>query len=72
MRDIFNIVAVVSAILMVVFILAQARGSSLGEAFGGDSTFYHTRRGPELIIYQLTIFFAVIFALSVALSLLSG
>ena len=72
MRDFLNILSVVSAILMVVFILAQARGSSLGEAFGGDSTFFHTRRGPELFIYQLTIFFAVIFALSVTLSLLSS
>lgn len=72
MRNFLNITSVVSAILMIVFILAQARGSSLGEAFGGDSTFFHTRRGPELLIYQLTIIFAVIFALSIALSLLAS
>lgn len=71
MRDFFNILAVVSAILMIVFILSQARGSSLGEAFGGDSTFYHRRRGVELVIYQMTVFFAVVFVLSVILGILS-
>ena len=71
MRDFFNILAVVSAALMVLFILMQARGSSLGEAFGGDSTFYHSRRGVDLVIYQLTIFFAVVFVVSIILGLLS-
>lgn len=71
MRDIFNIISVVSAVLMVVFILLQQRGSSLGEAFGGDSAFYRSRRGVELIIFQFTIFFTVIFVLSIILGLLS-
>ena len=71
MRDFFNILAVISAGLMIVFILAQARGSSLGEAFGGDSTFYHSRRGVELIMFQLTILFAVVFVLSIIFGLLS-
>ncbi len=71
MRDIFNIVAVVSAILMAVFILAQSRGSSLGEAFGGDSTFYFKRRGAELVMFQLTIFFAAVFVVSVVLGILA-
>lgn len=57
---------------MIIFILAQARGSSLGEAFGGDSTFYHSRRGVELIVYQLTVLFAVIFVVSILLGILSS
>ena len=72
MRDIFNLIAVISGILMVVFILTQSRGSGLGEAFGGDSTFYHTKRGPELVIFQLTIFFGVVFVVSIILGLLSN
>lgn len=72
MRDIFNIVGVVSAALMVALILAQSRGSGLGEAFGGDSAFYHTRRGADLIMYQLTIFFAVVFVVSILLGILSN
>lgn len=72
MQQVFNIITVVSAILMIVFILVQSQGSSLGEAFGGDSAIYHSRRGVELVIYQLTIFFAVIFVLSIILGSLSG
>lgn len=72
MRNFFNIISIVSALLMVIFILLQQRGSSLGEAFGGDSAFYRSRRGVELIIFQFTVFFAVIFVLSVILGLLSN
>lgn len=72
MTEFFNVVTVVSAVLMIMFILAQSRGSSLGGAFGGSNTFYHTRRGVELLLYQLTIFFAVIFVVSIILGLLSA
>lgn len=57
---------------MIVLILAQSRGSGLGEAFGGDSSFYFSRRGPELVMHQLTILFAVVFVLSVILGLMSN
>lgn len=56
---------------MIITILAQSRGSSLGEAFGGDSAFYYKRRGPELLLYQMTIILAVIFVLSIILSILA-
>jgi protein translocase SecG subunit len=71
MQNFFNILTIVSAVLMIIFILSQARGSSLGEAFGGDSAFYHQRRGPELVLYQLTILVAVVFVLSIVLGILS-
>lgn len=72
MQEIFNIIAIISAVLMIVLILAQSRGSGLGEAFGGDSSFYFSRRGPELVMHQLTILFAVVFVLSVILGLMSN
>lgn len=71
MRDFFNILTIVSAIGMIIFVLAQANGSSLGEAFGGDNTFYRSRRGVELVVYQITIFLAVVFVLSIVLGILS-
>ncbi len=71
MRNLFNVITVVSALLMILFILMQAKGSSLGEAFGGDSTFYHKRRGVELLLFQLTAILAVIFVLSIVLGLLA-
>lgn len=72
METILNITSIVSGILMIVFILAQARGSGLGQAFGGDSAFYFSRRGIELIMYQITILLGVVFVLSIILGLVAA
>lgn len=72
MQDVFNIIAIVAAILMIVMILAQNRGTGLGEAFGGDSSFHFSRRGIEMVMYQLTIIFAIVFVLSIILGLMSA
>ena len=65
---------VVLSILLVASILLQQRGSSLGGAFGGDnfSATFHTRRGAELFLFQLTIALAVVFVVSVLLSATLG
>ncbi|MEX0668435.1 MAG: preprotein translocase subunit SecG [Candidatus Saccharimonadales bacterium] len=69
MQTILQITSIISAIMMIVLILAQSRGTGLGQAFGGDSSFYFSRRGVELVMYQLTIIFAVVFVLSIILGL---
>ena len=71
MRNLFNAITVISSILMVLFILIQSRGQSLGAAFGGDTNFYRSRRGAEAVIFNATIVLSVIFGLSVILSILS-
>ena len=71
MKNLFNILTVVSAILMILFILIQSRGQSLGAAFGGDTSYYRSRRGAEAVIFNATIVLAVVFVLSVILSILS-
>ena len=71
MKNLFNAVTVVSAVLMIMFVLIQTRGSSLGAAFGGDTSYYRSRRGAEAVIFNATIVAAVIFVLSVILSILS-
>jgi preprotein translocase subunit SecG len=70
-RNLFNIITVVSALLMILFILIQSRGSSLGATFGGDASYYRSRRGAEAVIFNATIVLAVIFVLSVILSILA-
>lgn len=70
--QIFNIVAVIAAILMIVMILAQNQGGGLGEAFGGDNSFHSSRRGVELIMHQLTILFAIVFTLSIILGVMAS
>jgi len=55
------------AALLIGAILLQARGSGLSSVFGGESTFYHTRRGIEKFIFWATIVLAILFiAISVA------
>lgn len=61
MNNILIIIQIVVAILLVASILVQARGSSLGEAFGGSGTFYGTRRGSEKGLFIVTVVLAFLF-----------
>jgi preprotein translocase subunit SecG len=70
-KNLFNIITVVSAVLMVVTILVQNRGQSLGAAFGADSGYYRSKRGAELVVFNASIVLSVVFVLSVVLSILS-
>lgn len=60
----------ISAILMVLLILLQQRGASLGAGFGGSSELNTTRRGLEKSIFNATVVVAVIFVLSIVALLL--
>jgi preprotein translocase subunit SecG len=71
MKSLFSVLTVISAALLILFILIQNRGQSLGAAFGGDTSFYRSRRGAEAVIFNATIVMAVIFVLSIILSILS-
>ena len=71
MRNLLNIITVITGALMILLVLLQNRGQSLGSSFGGDSSFYRSKRGAEKIIFNATIVLAVVFVLSVILSLLA-
>lgn len=71
MRNLFNIVTVISAVFLILSILIQTRGQSLGATFGGETSFYRSRRGAEAVIFNATIVFGVVFVLSVILSILA-
>lgn len=70
MHSIFNYITVVSAIFMIIFILMQARGASLGAGFGGTADLNTVRRGSDKTLFQLTIIAATIFALSIILGII--
>jgi preprotein translocase subunit SecG len=57
-----------AAIVLVVLIAVQQRGTALGSAFGGSGEFYSTRRGIQKKLYYATIVVAGFF---IVLSLLS-
>ncbi len=56
MNTILLIAQSVIAILLIIFILIQQRGTALGSAFGGEGGgFYSTRRGIQKKIFWATI-----------------
>lgn len=67
---ILQIVTLVSAVLMVVCILLQARGASLGAGFGSSGELFTTRRGIDKSLYEVTIVLAVVFVLSILANLM--
>lgn len=68
--DILEFVMLGSAVLMVIAILLQQRGASLGAGFGGSSELYTSRRGVDKNLFEATIVLAVIFVLSIIAGLL--
>lgn len=65
-RQIISLAQIILAIILVVFILLQSKGTGLGSTFGGDMGFYGTKRGAEKLLFVLTIVVSVIFfALSI-------
>jgi preprotein translocase subunit SecG len=70
--DAFEITLLVSAGIMILLILLQTRGASLGAGFGGSGELHTERRGVEKNIFQLTIVAAIIFVSSIILSILIG
>ena len=56
-----KIAQIVIAILLIISILLQSRGSGLGSAFGGSSSVYLTKRGVEKKLFYATIVLAILF-----------
>ncbi len=59
-----------SAVLMILAILLQQRGASLGAGFGSSGELYTTRRGLDKNLFEASIVLAVVFVLSILVSLL--
>lgn len=68
--NILQIVTIGSAVLMILAILLQQRGASLGAGFGSSGELYTTRRGIDKSLYEVTIVLAVIFVLSILAGLI--
>lgn len=68
--SILQIVTVASAGLMILAILLQQRGASLGAGFGSSGELYTTRRGVDKSLFETTIVLAVIFVLSILAGLI--
>ena len=58
------------AVLMIITILLQQRGASLGAGFGSSGELFTSRRGFYKNLFDVTIVFAVIFVLSILASMI--
>jgi protein translocase SecG subunit len=64
-------IQIILSVLLIVCILLQQTGASMGGAFGGDnfSAGYHTRRGAERTLFYSSIVLGVLLAVSAFLAL---
>lgn len=67
---ILQVITVGSSILMVIAILLQQRGASLGAGFGSSGELYTTRRGLDKNLFEASVVLAVIFVVSILAGLL--
>lgn len=68
--SILQIIMIGSGILMVIAILLQQRGATLGAGFGSSGELYTSRRGVDKNLFEATIVLAVIFIISILAGLL--
>ena len=68
--EILRTITVISGIIMVLFILLQARGATLGAGFGSSGELYTTRRGIDKSLFEATIVMVIIFVLSILVNLI--
>ncbi len=74
LHGLLPIVQIILAVMLMVAILLQRTGASLGGAFGADnfSSGFHTRRGMEKTLFNATIVLGILFALSALLALVGN
>lgn len=57
-----DIIQITSAVLLIIIILMQNKGTGLGAAFGGgEGGITHTKRGAEKGLFVTTIILSIIF-----------
>jgi preprotein translocase subunit SecG len=67
---ILNIIQIIIAVILMLVILLQHRGSGLSSAFGGEGNIYRTKRGLEKSLHIATIVLAVLFLATAFLNLI--
>jgi preprotein translocase subunit SecG len=65
--NIYNYITIGTAVLLIILILIQTRGASLGAGLGGGGEVNTVRRGSDKTLHQLTIVVAFVFAASLVL-----
>lgn len=61
MQAAISVIQIILGILLILVIIIQQKGSGLGASFGGNMSFYRTKRGAEKLLFYATIGIAVAF-----------
>ncbi|HZP55583.1 MAG TPA: preprotein translocase subunit SecG [Candidatus Saccharimonadales bacterium] len=69
--NIWNYITLISDIFLIILILIQTRGASLGAGLGGAGEVNTIRRGSDKTLHQLTIILVVVFAASIIMTIVS-
>ena len=64
MQPFNSLIQIILGVLLVLVIIIQQKGSGLGSSFGGDLSFYRTKRGAEKLLFYATIAIAAAFIIS--------
>lgn len=72
LQNLLPYVQITLSALLIVAVILQRTGASLGGAFGSDnfSSGFHTRRGFEKTLFNATIVLGILFALSALVNLI--
>ncbi|MBN2002315.1 MAG: preprotein translocase subunit SecG [Anaerolineae bacterium] len=69
--SLLSVVQIILSVALVVLVLLEVRSSGVGSAFGGGlSSLTRKRRGPELLIFRLTVGTSIVFFLIAILNIL--
>ena len=68
MRNIVVIIQIIISLVLMTVILLQAKGTGLGQAWGGSGEFYRSKRGIEKILFRFTLVLAALFLISSLIS----
>ncbi|HLF25905.1 MAG TPA: preprotein translocase subunit SecG [Anaerolineae bacterium] len=74
MQNAVSIAQIILSVVLIIMIMLEVRGSSMGGFMsGGDSPVYRTRRGFERTLFNLTVLVAILyFILSIWNVILTG
>lgn len=65
-----QIITLVSGVIIMLLVLLQARGASLGAGFGSSGELFTTRRGVDKSLHEATIVMVIIFVGSMLVNLI--
>ncbi len=63
-HPVLYLVQIILALILIVLIILQSKGTGIGSTFGGDMGFYGTKRGAERLLFILTFIVAGLFLIS--------